>query len=308
MQKQTVGIPRAFLYYRYKDLWLTFFKKLNISTIVSPPTNKEIITLGQSYSVDESCISSKVYLGHIAILRNNCDYVLIPRVSDYGKDEKTCVKFNGQYDIVKNLFPDLPLLDYNIEKTKHTNDLLSFIKIGHKLKKPLPLIIKSYYQAKNYQAKIEKQEFIDQNQLLNTSNLKILIVAHPYNIYDDYIGRPIIDILTKLNITILYADKTAKNIARKYSKYYSPTLYWTYSKELIGSIGYYKDKIDGIIFVTAFPCGPDSLVNELLIRKLEGIPMTNILINESTAGAEAGLQTRLESFIDIIKEKKCIHD
>ena len=54
--------------------------------------------------------------------------------------------------------------------------------------------------------------------------------------------------------------------------------------------------------MTTFPCGPDSLVNELLIRKINNIPITNILIDESTA--EAGIQTRLESFIDIIKGKK----
>jgi predicted nucleotide-binding protein (sugar kinase/HSP70/actin superfamily) len=301
MKSITVGIPRAFLYYRYKNLWLNFFKNLNIPVIVSPPTNKKILNLGQQYSIDESCISAKIYLGHIAYLQDKCDYILIPRVSDYGKNEKTCVKFNGQYDLVKNLFPNLKILNYNIEKTKHTSELLSFIKIGKELNKSSISSLKSYQNAKKESLKIEKELIIKQNKLLLSPKLKILVVSHPYNIYDKYIGEPIKKILEELDVELLYADKVDKKTARKYAKNYSPTLYWTYSKELIGSIGYYKDKIDGIIFITSFPCGPDSLVNELIIRKLKDIPMTNILVNESTA--EAGLQTRLESFIDIIKEK-----
>ena len=105
-----------------------------------------------------------------------------------------------------------------------------------------------------------------------------------------------------MNIEIIYADKLNRKISRKYAKVLSPTLYWTYSKELIGSVVYYKDWVDGVMFLTAFPCGPDSLVNELLLRKIEDIPMTNILIDELTASA--GLETRLESFVDIIKERR----
>ena len=44
------------------------------------------------------------------------------------------------------------------------------------------------------------------------------------------------------------------------------------------------------------------LVNELAIRKLEDIPCINIILDESTA--LAGLQTRLESFVDIIKARR----
>ena len=45
-----------------------------------------------------------------------------------------------------------------------------------------------------------------------------------------------------------------------------------------------------------------SLVNELLLRKINNIPMTNILIDELSAST--GLETRLESFVDIIKERR----
>ena len=58
--------------------------------------------------------------------------------------------------------------------------------------------------------------------------------------------------------------------------------------------------------MSTFPCGPDSLVNELLIRKIKDIPTINILIDEQNANT--GLETRLESFIDIIKERTDNHE
>ena len=57
------------------------------------------------------------------------------------------------------------------------------------------------------------------------------------------------------------------------SKKYCNGLYWKYSKESIGSIKLIENNIDGIIFLTTFPCGLDSLVNELVIRKLKILKM-----------------------------------
>ena len=82
----------------------------------------------------------------------------------------------------------------------------------------------------------------------------------------------------------------------------SNTLYFLYSKENIGSIVNYKSAIDGIIFLSSFPCGPDSLVNELVIRKVDDMPIINLILDESTS--TSGLYTRLESFIDIVKARQ----
>ena len=249
------------------------------------------------------CLSLKIFLGHIAYLKDKCDYILIPRVSNYGKNEKVCVKFNATYDLVKNLFPNTKILDYNIEKNKNRFTILSFLKIGLKINKnPLKVLFSYFIAKRNYKKENQKKYNEQIKKISNQKKLKILIVSHPYNIYDNYIGTPIIKKLASMNIEIIYADKLNPKISRKYAKVLSPTLYWTYSKELIGSVAYYKESIDGIIFLTAFPCGPDSLVNELLLRKIDDIPMTNILIDELTASA--GLETRLESFVDIIEERR----
>lgn len=302
MNRKIIGIPKAFQYYRYHILWENFFTNLGYKVTTSNNTTNETIELGKNYSIDESCLSSKIYMGHVASLKDKCDYILIPRIENYGQKEKVCVKFNATYDLVKNLFEDYQILDYNIEKTKHYSEFLGLIKLGFKLNKNPLKVLKSYYLAKKQETKHNKDRWLEQAKVIASVKPKILIVSHPYNIYDNYIGTPIIDKLKSLGIDIVYADKLNPKTAKLYAHPLSPTLYWTYSKELIGSINYYQYAVDGILFLTAFPCGPDSLVNELMLRKITDIPMTNILIDELTT--DTGLDTRLESFIDIIKERK----
>jgi predicted nucleotide-binding protein (sugar kinase/HSP70/actin superfamily) len=66
---------------------------------------------------------------------------------------------------------------------------------------------------------------------------------------------------------------------------------------------HYKD-IDGVILLSVYPCALDSMVNDMLMRKNE---MTKIPMLQLTLDAQsgtAGTETRLESFIDIIKMRK----
>lgn len=300
-KKIKIGIPRAFLYYRNYILWKNFFERLNCHIVLSSESTKEILDIGTKYSIDESCLSSKIYLGHIASLIDKCDYVLVPRIENYGKKEKVCVKFNALYDIVKNLFPEQKILTYNIEKTKLKTEFIGFIKMGLIVNKNILKVIISYIISKIKEKKQEKINHITQERKLNNDKIKILIVSHPYNIYDKYISNNIIKYLDNNNIQIIYADKLDKKTAKEYSKELSNTLYWTYSKEIIGAVNYYKEIYDGIIFLTTFPCGVDSLVNELVLRKTTK-PTLNIIIDSQTS--EIGLETRLESFIDILKERK----
>jgi len=301
-KKIVIGIPKALLYYKYKVLWKEFFNILNIKTIESINTNKELIKNGINYSVDESCLPYKIYIGHVNYLINRCDYIFVPRIVDYGRNKKMCIKYNGLYDNVKTLFPKEKIITINIDKKNNKYEFIEYIKLGLKFNKNIIKIIYAYIRAKNKQNKYNIKETKDQNKKLNQNKIKILIVSHPYVIHDEYIGKPIKKILSNMNIRILYTDKYNKKINKKIIKKISPTLYWKNSKETVNSIYYYKNKVDGIIFLSAFPCGLDSLVNELLIRKLKDIPVTNILLDENNI--TTGIETRLESFIDILKERK----
>lgn len=288
-----IGIPRSLYYYYFKDLWINFFDFLDIDVIVSPKTTREILDLGINNSVDEMCLSMKNYIGHVFYLKDKCDYILIPRIDNYGLDNQTCTNFLASYDIINNLI-DTKILNYNINLRNNETELSGLFKISSLLGIDKGKMKKAYIYAKEKAQNIRENKIKENIEKLNSNKKKILLVGHPYNLYDELIGNPIIKMLTDLDIEIIYSDLFDTNDE---FKYYSKELYWKYSKDNIGSIVKCKDKIDGIIFISSFPCGLDSLVNELVIRKLDK-PYINLIIDD--VESSGGIETRIESFVDII--------
>jgi len=299
MKKIKIGIPRAMLYYRYGVLWKNFFENLNCNVILSPETNREILDLGINNTIDECCLSYKIYIGHVLYLSKKCDYILISRICDYGKKDKVCTRFNGTYDNIRYLISKKQIIDYNIEHTKYKYEFFSFFKMGLKFSKNPIRIICSYVLAKKKQKQFEINKQNEEKNKLLKPNKKILIISHFYNIKDKFISKYIIEYLENANIIPIFSNNLDKLVATKFSEYFSNTLYWKYSKEMIGSLYYYKHQIDGIIFISTYPCGIDSLVNNLAISKNKELPILNLVIDENIT--DLSLETKLESFIDIIK-------
>lgn len=297
MDKIKIGIPRSLFYYYFKDIWESFFNEFNIDLIISPKTNKKIIENGIKYSTDEMCLSLKNYIGHVHYLLDKCDYILIPRIDNYNSSNQTCTNFLAIYDIVNNIF-DTKILNYNININNNETEEKGLISIVNKFGYSKEYALKMYKKAKII-ANNKKDRLIKENiSKLKSNKTKILFLGHPYNLYDNLIGKDIINYLEKNNIGIIYSDLFHPEITNTLSKKISPGLYFKYNKENIGCIPEVEDRIDGIIFISTFPCGPDSLVNELVFRKLKK-PYLNLIIDD--IDGNAGMETRLESFIDIIK-------
>lgn len=298
-----IGIPRSLYYYHYKDLWLSFFKRLNIDVVISGKTTKEIMKKGIELSNDEMCISLKNYLGHVVSLKGLCDYVLVPRIDNYGINNQVCTNYMSTYDIIDKIL-DIPLISYNISLTNKETLEKEFLKWSSILKKSKKEIKEAYKYA--LEESINKSKYLERKNIkkLESKKTKILIVSHPYNIFDEYIGLSIINALKKYDVEIIYSEYFNKNKTNKLGNILSSGLYFKYSKEEIGSIIMCKDKIDGILFLTAFPCALDSLVIPLVLRKVD-IPTLHLIVDEENS--MTGIITRLESFIDIIERNK-IHD
>jgi len=82
--------------------------------------------------------------------------------------------------------------------------------------------------------------------------------------------------------------------------------YWTYEEEVVGAGGHYlQNGADGVIGIMAFGCGPDSLMMDAVRRQAGrsgSIPFMCLTVDEHTA--EAGIVTRLEAFIDMMRRRE----
>lgn len=292
----TVGIPRSMFYYYFSDKWKYFFEYLKIKTVISPITNRKIMDNGIKLSSDEMCLSLKNYIGHVDYLKDKCDYILIPRIDNYGYKEQTCTNFLAIYDIINNIF-DVKILDYNVDLENNQTELKGLLKLSKTLNKTKKEIKDAYMYSLIKFKKDKKNKIIENMNMLSSTKTKVLLIGHPYNVYDDLIGKPVIKYLKKLNCEVIYCDKfDYQNTKEEISKY-SENIYWKYSKENISSLKY-LDKVNGVIFLSTFPCGLDSLVNELVLRKLNK-PYLNLILDD--LGGIAGMETRIESFVDIFE-------
>lgn len=77
-------------------------------------------------------------------------------------------------------------------------------------------------------------------------------------------------------------------------------------ESIIHTIYYGMKKFDGVIHILPMPCMPESTVAPILddIGKDYGIPVMRLIFDVHTG--EAGLDTRLEAFVDILKRKKAV--
>ncbi|MDD3341434.1 MAG: acyl-CoA dehydratase activase-related protein [Bacilli bacterium] len=299
MEKQKIGIPRGLYFYFFKDLYIKFFENLGVEVLISPPSNPSILNEGTKESVDEMCLPMKMMLGHISYLKDKCDYIVLPRIDNYGFSNQTCTYFLALYDIVNNM-GDFKLLNYNIDEAHGQDETDGFLKMGRILGFRDADTLKCYRNAKEYAESKKRKMWLQNYKNLSKKNKKILLISHPYNLYDEMIGKPIVKYLESLGVTIIYSDAFDPTLARDKAKQISKELYWIYSKEALGSIPLSRERIDGMIFLSSFPCALDSLAYELAMRKVKK-PYLYLTIDD--VHSLTGIETRIESFIDIIEQQ-----
>ncbi|MBA7541070.1 hypothetical protein ES705_33377 [subsurface metagenome] len=100
-------------------------------------------------------------------------------------------------------------------------------------------------------------------------------------------------------------DRKTFLTARKLAHKYFPKEIGGHGNEsIIHTIYYGLKRFDGVIHLLPFPCMPESTIAPILtdISRDYNIPLMSLIFDTHTG--EAGLDTRLETFVDILKRKK----
>lgn len=315
---KTVGIPRALLYYRYRALWTTFFEQIGREVVVSGSTDRDILARGESASVDECCLASKLYLGHFESLIDSCDAVFIPSIVGTKRRETFCTKFQALPDLVANTFHErnVRIVSMLIDTLEaRVDEKAAFIALGQRFgvgaadaKRAYHTATKAQQRAEAAVARTQESELArlkdqahqgETGKTRENERLTILLVAHPYVAHDPFIGGGAVDALESLGATVLFADETDHAKTLKASFDFSETLPWAINRELVGSVLLLHEQVDGIVLMSAFPCGPDSMTNDAIARCVQGKPILTLTVDAQSG--TAGLETRIESFIDILR-------
>ncbi len=312
-----IGFPRGLWFYDYFPLWEGFYRELGAEIIVSDYTNRTILNAGVKNTVEEACLPVKIFHGHILNLKDRVDYIFLPKIMSVYRGEYTCPKFCGLPEMVSHSIKGLPpIIDTTINFNKSRKDLNKTIcKFANYLTKD-PIRIRRAYKKGlenyyDYKDKLRKGYFPIKRGFVGgderTSEITIALLGHSYNIYDNYGSMGLIEKLLDQGIGIITPEMLAYKKINRAAGSLDKQMFWTYGRKLLGSAIYLSrsEDIDGIIYLSSFGCGIDSIIQELAQREARrGNRMPFLLITVDEHTGEAGINTRLEAFIDMIEWRK----
>lgn len=313
-----IGYPRALLTFTTYPQWKTFFEELGCQVVFSSCTNKSLLDKGVNRVVDEACLPVKIYYGHVIdLLEKNVNYIFLPRYVSVERKAYICPKFMGLPDMLKANIKELPkVLIPNIDLSKKDKLWQEVYSIG-KIFSSNPIQIRRAWNL----GKEKQREF---NQLLlqgelphyimdgkkfkfNTSpKMHVVLLGHAYNTYDSFINMGIIEKLEQNGVGVYTPEMLSQEQVDREVENLPKKLFWTFGKQMLGSAFYFsrKPEVKGMINITSFGCGPDSIIGNMVERYLRlntDIPLLNLTIDEHTG--EAGINTRIEAFCDMLERR-----
>lgn len=309
-----IGIPRALLYWKRPGFWQVFFESLGCKVLLSPPTNKEIIEMGTKAADPETCFSIKVFLGHLLWLDKKVDYIFVPRLKADKNKLEYCPKFFALPDLAK-LLTETPILTEDFDYRKMTIEK-TLMRLGKKLgksKKETERAMQIAFSKEKELLQKQTEGFLEKvNPQTGKQKPKIILVSHPYNLYDKYVNLGVEEKLQKLGAEVIFIDEIVpkkreletenyelKNNGQKSSW---PEFHWEFGREIGEKIEQvFNYNIAGAIEISSFQCGCDAVLKEFVEREFRQrkIPFLYLIIDEQSG--EAGFQTRLEAFMDTLK-------
>lgn len=183
------------------------------------------------------------------------------------------------------------------------------------------IFIKILRDAYNLDQKTQYDLFEESNQV------KIGIVGEIYTMLEPGVNKRVVEKMEKMGALVhnslplsyfifkgLYnrgwlrrkgMDRKTWLIAgEKAHKYFPKEIGGHGNESIIHTIYYALKGFDGVLHLLPFPCSPEATVAPILddIHKDYGIPVMRLIFDTHTG--EAGLDTRLEAFVDILKRKK----
>lgn len=187
--------------------------------------------------------------------------------------------------------------------------------------------LKTFDQARNYHELCDanglaRQKLIHIPQWEHTSVLKIGLVGEIFTLLEPFASMDIERKLGSLGAEVtrsLYLSEwvrdhllggllpgfSSHNVYQKLASPFLNHFVGGHGIESVGaSVNFAQEGYDGIVHVAPFTCMPEIVAHTVLPKASKhcGIPVMTVYVDEQTG--QAGLNTRLEAFLDLLRDKK----
>jgi predicted nucleotide-binding protein (sugar kinase/HSP70/actin superfamily) len=288
----------------YTEVFKQLFEELGCNVLIPPLINQETIKLGVRHSSDMMCFPYKICLGNfIQALENGANTLIM-------FDSKGTCRFKHYHYIQKQILEDL---GYNFEM--HVINRINFLRFFKKINPNLSYL-KIMKEIRNYYLKIKEKEK-QYYKMPENPEIKIGIIGEIYTVLEPAINYDIVNKLKRMNVGVhvstLLSHFIKHNIGLDFDKKKEKKEAKKYLKDRIGghgkqsiynSIWYAKNNFDGIIHLLPLSCMPETTIEMVVdrISNIYNIPVYRFPIDENKF--EAGFNTRIETFVSLLKRKK----
>ncbi|MGA2780354.1 MAG: acyl-CoA dehydratase activase [Smithella sp.] len=300
-----VGIPRCFSIYTLWPLYSWFFHSLGVETFIS----KEISPDGVARVESNYCFPAEIAHGAVQnIFNRNPDYIFLPHFKDmesYEKDSPAnfCPITQSLPYYIKKAFPEIPEDKYLVPVVSFIHGVdkasESFIEVGFKLGFTESESRKAFAIAYNKQMEyFTKSADLGKTALAEARKAKrpvIAILGRPYNAFTADANMDIPKKYTTCGYAVIPFDILPFTNESIY-----PNMYWYYGQQDMKASVLLKNEDNiYVTYISNFSCAPDSFLLHYLKWIMGTKPFLILELDSHTA--DAGVDTRIEAFLDIIE-------
>ncbi|MCK4577688.1 MAG: activase, partial [Candidatus Marinimicrobia bacterium] len=308
-----IGLSRSFLMNTYYPLFAHFFNGLGFRTVIPDTVDER----GVDLCAAPFCYPCEIAHGYLySLLLSKPRYIILPHIKGTPVENgyeisSTCPLLQGEPYYLKLAFesqlengPEIlaPVLDLSAgPKERQTAFLTMARQLG----------VGKAKAAAAYEGAYEKQDEMEQQMLEigretlkwleeDPSRIGIVLAGRPYSAFSPDANKGIPHKFASRGITVIPVDFL--DLAHIPAKEH---MYWAAGQTNLKGAEFIKThpQLFGT-FITNFSCGPDSFVLGYFKNILGRKPSLILELDNHTA--DAGIETRIEAFLDIISRYRSL--
>lgn len=315
-----VGLNRSFLMNSFFPLFETFLDNLGFRVILpQKPTEKGMEKRGTAL-----CFPGELAHGFMdSLLAEHPEVIILPQIASVPAEEKktpscTCVLVQGEPYYLREAFPELkkiktlyPVLDFSKGFKSARQD---FVRIGSELGAAAKdaekafaraIAVQEFWQKDLWDHGLAALRRFDSKQADpggGDDSFGVVLFGRPYNSLTETANKGIPAKLATRGISVIPCDMIPVDFmgnrpGRPVEEDYN--MYWGMGRMLLNTSKFVAahPNLYGV-FITNFSCGPDSFLLNYFRDIMGSKPSLTLELDNHTA--DAGLETRIEAFLDII--------